>query len=90
MVAADADRDGNISVLDFSAWATDFGKMHIYIPSDTDGDGEVSVLDFSKWASNFGMENVAPLKSATIQGTGNNLVSKFRSQVPTSAALSKP
>ncbi len=90
MVAADADRDGNISVLDFSAWATDFGKLHIYLSSDIDGDGEVSVLDFSKWACNFGMENVAPLKSAIIQGAGNNLVKKYRSQVPASATLSKP
>ena len=90
MVAADGDSDGNISVIDFSAWATDFGKIHIYLPSDTDGDGEVSVLDFSKWASNFGMENVAPLKSATIQGTGNNPEKRYQSQVPTSAPLSNP
>ena len=90
MVAADADCDGNISVLDFSAWATNFGKLQVYLPSDIDGDGQISVLDFSKWASNFGMENVVPLKSAIIQGPGNNLVSKFRSQVPTSTSLSKP
>ena len=82
MVSGDADSDGSISVLDFSKWATDFGKTVTYLNSDIDGDGEVSVLDFSKWATNFGIENIPPLKGLTIQGVDPKATGKYRSQVP--------
>ena len=55
MVAGDADADGQISVLDFSLWATDFGNIGVYSATDMDMDGQISVLDFSKWATNFGI-----------------------------------
>ncbi len=73
MVAGDADADGEISVLDFSVWATDFGSNPIYFPSDIDGDGDVSVLDFSKWATNFGTGN--PIEGKLQKG-------KYHAQVP--------
>ena len=82
MVSGDADSDGSISVLDFSAWATDFGKTTIYLRSDIDCDGEVSVLDFSKWATNFGLENIAPLKGLSIQGVDPKATGRYKSQVP--------
>jgi len=78
MVSGDTDGDGDISVLDFSKWATDFGRTTIYLPSDIDADGEVSVLDFSKWATNFGVGNIPPLKKLSLDGSGL----KYRSQVP--------
>ncbi len=78
MVSGDADPDGNISILDFTKWATDYGQTSIYLPSDIDADGEVSVLDFSKWATNFGAENIPPLKKMSLDGSA----SKYRSQVP--------
>jgi len=78
MVSGDPDADGEISVLDFSQWASDFGKTTIYLPSDIDADGEVSVLDFTKWATNFGVGNIAPLKNLSLDGSGL----KYRSQVP--------
>ena len=82
MVSGDADGDGNISVLDFSKWATDFGKTTIYISSDIDGDGTVSVLDFSRWATNFGVGNIVPLKMMNLQTTGSLPLIKYKSQVP--------
>ena len=82
MVSGDADSDGSISVLDFSSWATDFGKTSIYLKSDIDCDGEVSVLDFSKWATNFGLENIAPLKGLSIQGVDPKATGRYKSQVP--------
>ena len=57
MVSGDTDADGQISVLDFSRWATDFGKTVVYSSTDIDMDGQISVLDFSKWATNFGITN---------------------------------
>ncbi|HEY3390626.1 MAG TPA: hypothetical protein VGK38_13705, partial [Prolixibacteraceae bacterium] len=81
MVSGDTDSDGDITVLDFSTWATDFGKTSIYLHADIDEDGEVSVLDFSKWATNFGVINMvpfAPLKSMNINGSR----STYKSQVP--------
>jgi FtsP/CotA-like multicopper oxidase with cupredoxin domain len=77
MVAGDADGDGDITTLDFTKWATDFGQS-VYIPSDIDLDGSVSVLDFSSWATNFGVANISPLKKATI-GESNL---KYHTQVP--------
>ena len=82
MVSGDTDGDGTISVLDFSKWATDFGKIDIYLPADIDGDGEVSVLDFSKWATNFGIENIDPLKKLNLQGPKAANRFRFCSQVP--------
>ncbi len=81
MVGADADSDGSISVLDFSKWATDFGKTNGYLNSDVDEDGQISVLDFSKWATNFGIGNISPLKSQNINEI-ENLKVKYKSQVP--------
>lgn len=78
MVSGDPDGDGDISVLDFSEWATDFGKTASYLPADMDADGEVSVLDFSKWATNFGVGNIPPLKKLRLDGP----VRKYSSQVP--------
>jgi hypothetical protein len=57
MVAGDSDADGEVSVLDFSTWASQFGGSGVYSKADNDLDGEVSVLDFSKWAINFGSGN---------------------------------
>ncbi len=82
MVSGDADSDGNISVLDFSQWATDFGLNHIYLPSDIDEDGGVTVLDFSKWATNFGVGNIVPLRTLIIPDPFNLLTIKYKSQVP--------
>ena len=82
MVSGDSDGDSSVSVLDFSKWATDFGKTLIYLQSDIDMDGEVSVLDFSKWATNFGMENIAPLKDLNLQGIEGHSPVRYRSQVP--------
>ena len=82
MVSGDADSDGNISVLDFSQWATDFGLNHIYLPSDIDEDGGVTVLDFSKWATNFGVGNIVPLRTLIIPDSFNQLTIKYKSQVP--------
>ena len=82
MVSGDTDGDGTISVLDFSKWATDFGKIDIYLPADIDGDGEVSVLDFSKWATNFGIENIDPLKKLNVQESKAVNQFRFCSQVP--------
>jgi len=73
MVAGDSDADGEVSVLDFSTWASQFGGTGVYSKADNDMDGEVSVLDFSKWAINFGTGN--PVSSAEEQ-------IKYRSQVP--------
>jgi len=81
MVSGDADKDGNISVLDFTKWATDFGKINSYLTSDIDGDGQISVLDFTKWATNFGLTNLAPVKSLVLPGTGIQN-STYKSQVP--------
>ena len=82
MVSGDADSDGSLSVLDFSSWATDFGKLQIYLPSDIDGDGQVSVLDFSKWATNFGMQNVAPFRLPATKSLEINQHIRYKSQVP--------
>ena len=82
MVSGDADSDGSLSVLDFSSWATDFGKMQIYLSADIDGDGQVSVLDFSKWATNFGMENIAPLRPPGAKAIDINPEKRFSTQVP--------
>ena len=82
MVSGDSDGDSSVSVLDFSQWATDFGKTLIYLQTDIDMDGEVSVLDFSKWATNFGMENIAPLKDLNLQGIEGGSPLRYRSQVP--------
>ena len=82
MVSGDTDSDGSLSVLDFSSWATDFGKMQIYLSADIDGDGQVSVLDFSKWAANFGMENISPLRPSGVKAVDLNLERRFSSQVP--------
>ena len=82
MVSGDSDGDSSVSVLDFSQWATDFGKTLIYSQLDIDMDGEVSVLDFSKWATNFGMENIAPLKDLNLQGIEGGSPLRYRSQVP--------
>ena len=82
MVSGNADGDGSISVLDFSKWASDFGKTTIYISSDIDGDGNVSVLDFSRWATNFGVGNIVPLKIMNLQTTGRLPLIKYKSQVP--------
>jgi hypothetical protein len=57
MVSGDADADGEISVLDYSDWATDFGNFGVYLRTDIDLDTEVSVLDYSNWATNFGIVN---------------------------------
>ena len=78
MVGGDDDADGSVTVLDFSKWATDFGKSALYLSSDLDGDGQITVLDFSKWALNFGTANIAPLKSMNLQGSE----AKYASQVP--------
>jgi hypothetical protein len=78
MVSGDADGDGDISVLDFSNWATNFGQTVSYLSSDIDMDGDVSVLDFSKWATNFGVANISPLKKASTQ----NSRGLYRSQIP--------
>ncbi len=78
MVSGDADQDGTVSVLDFSLWATDFGRSAVYLPVDFDLDGEISVLDFTHWAVDFGVDNISQLKSANLtQDKG-----KFTSQVP--------
>jgi len=74
MVSGDTDVDGNISVLDFSKWATFFGYTSSYIQSDIDLDSQVSVLDFSDWATNFGVTN--PVAGVAIP--------KFASQIPVS------
>ncbi|MEI8047897.1 MAG: hypothetical protein WCI92_11005 [Bacteroidota bacterium] len=73
MVAGDCDSDGEISVLDYSRWALDFGNSLVYLPSDNDLDAEISVLDFSKWALNFGITN--PISKSNSQVT-------YVSQVP--------
>ena len=73
MVAGDSDSDSEISVLDFSEWATDFGNTGIYFTSDIDADGEVSVLDFSKWATNFGIAHSI---------LGNQTPALIKSQIP--------
>lgn len=73
MVAGDSDADGEVSVLDFSSWASQFGGTGVYSKADNDLDGEVSVLDFSKWAINFGSGN--PVNSPEEQII-------YRSQVP--------
>ncbi|PKP29805.1 MAG: hypothetical protein CVT99_15765 [Bacteroidetes bacterium HGW-Bacteroidetes-16] len=72
MVAGDADGSGDVSGLDYSAWATDFGNPG-YLRSDIDNDGDVSGLDFSKWATNFGIANPILISNKLI---------KFKSQVP--------
>jgi len=82
MVSGDADSDGNISVLDFTKWATDFGKTNVYLSSDIDADGQISVLDFTKWATNFGMSNITPLKSSNLQELENQSPTSYKSQVP--------
>lgn len=71
MVAGDIDADGNVSVLDFSAWASAFGMIATYHPADADMDGGITVLDFSNWAANFGMNPVMGI-----------LMSKYFSMVP--------
>lgn len=58
LVAGDIDADGNVSVLDFSAWASAFGMIATYHQADIDMDGGITVLDFSKWAANFGINPV--------------------------------
>jgi len=73
MVAGDSDADGEVSVLDFSTWASQFGGSGVYSKADNDMDGEVSVLDFSKWAINFGIGN--PLSNPIFQVI-------YRSQIP--------
>lgn len=73
MVAGDSDADGEVSVLDFSTWASQFGGSGVYSKADNDLDGEVSVLDFSKWAINFGIGN--PFSNPKFQII-------YRSQVP--------
>lgn len=78
MVSGDADEDVNISVLDYSKWAADFGLTSTYITSDVDMDGEVSVLDYSKWATNFGMANIILLQKAA----SGEPVHSYRSQIP--------
>ena len=82
MVCGDADSDGTISVNDFTKWATDFGKMNIYLPSDIDADGQISVNDFTRWATNFGMGNIAPLKSTNLEGMEVQSPLRYKSQVP--------
>ncbi|MEI7526909.1 MAG: hypothetical protein WCJ95_21350, partial [Mariniphaga sp.] len=72
MVSGDADADSQISVLDYSQWATDFGKPAVYLPTDIDMDGQISVLDYSKWATNFGVNHI-------IDGM---TTLKFYSQIP--------
>lgn len=74
MVSGDTDVDGNISVLDFSRWATFFGYTSSYLQSDIDMDSQVSVLDFSDWATNFGVTN--PVSGVAVP--------KFASQIPVS------
>ena len=74
MVAGDADADGEISVIDFDAWATDFGLISVYLPTDIDTDSEISVLDFDKWATNFGITN-------PIEGIMQRTI-KYSTQIP--------
>ena len=73
MVAGNSDSDGEISVIDFDFWATDFGLTLVYLPTDIDLDSEISVLDFDKWATNFGTAN-------PIDGSGSQAL--YKSQVP--------
>lgn len=73
MVAGDSDADGEVSVLDFSTWASQFGGSGVYSKADNDMDGEVSVLDFSKWAINFGTGN-------PVSNPEEQII--YRSQVP--------
>ncbi len=82
MVSGDADADGSISVLDFSQWATDFGKSNSYLSADIDVDGEVSVLDFSRWATNFGVENIAPVKRLNVERGQIQTPWRYQSLVP--------
>jgi len=74
MVSGDSDADGDITVLDFSQWSSNFGQTNIYLQSDIDIDGQVSVLDFSKWSTNFGIGT--PVKGS------NTASGKYKSQVP--------
>ena len=73
MVSGDADADGEISVIDFDKWATDFGQMAVYLQTDIDMDNEISVIDFDKWATNFGVNN--PILGVLKQF-------KYKTQVP--------
>jgi len=73
MVSGDADADGEISVIDFDRWATDFGQTYVYMQTDLDMDTEISVIDFDKWATNFGVNN-------PILGVMKHL--KYKTQVP--------
>lgn len=82
MVSGDANSNGDISVLDFTRWATDYGRNGIYLTSDINGDGQVSVLDFTKWATNFGMDNLSQLKGLNLQGIKVQSPLRYKSQVP--------
>ena len=82
MVSGDSDGDGSVSVLDFSKWATDFGKNQVYIPADIDCDGQVTVLDFSKWATSFGTGNLVPLKRLGISDPDSHSNVLYKCQVP--------
>jgi len=73
MVSGDADATGDVSVIDFDVWATDFGQTSVYLQTDIDLDSEISVIDFDKWATNFGVSN-------PVLGASKHF--KYRSQVP--------
>ncbi len=64
MVTGDADADGSITGLDYSAWATTFGESVVYFSSDLDFDSNITGLDYSRWASNFGLSH--PVDAARI------------------------
>ena len=82
MAGGDMDKDGSISTLDFTLWATDFGKTKCYLTTDVDEDGQVSVLDFTKWAINFGLGNIPPLKGMELPGINHDFQIKYKCQVP--------
>ncbi|MFZ4523666.1 MAG: hypothetical protein ACOYNC_18335 [Bacteroidales bacterium] len=73
MVSSDADADGEISVLDYTKWVSEFGNFPVYMNSDFDMDGEISVLDYTRWVTNFGVAH--PI-------LGTKTVIPYESRVP--------
>jgi len=62
MVTGDIDKDGNIYVSDYNAWAAGYGITRGYFDNDLDMDGNSYVTDYNKWTANFGTAG-ASLKS---------------------------
>ena len=52
--AGDANLDGRVNALDFSALASDYGASGVWVQGDFNYDGKIDTSDFAMLSTNFG------------------------------------